>query len=124
MTQRPAETPLSTPTQPVPFDRIAAEHVVPSVRALIEASNRALDAIGAATDVPTYDNTLLALERATEKLEYAMGVIEHLESVATTPEFRAAYNTILPEVSALWSGVPLRPALWQRLLAFSETAEA
>lgn len=124
MTQRPAETPLSTPTQPVPFDRIAAEHVVPSVRSLIEASNAALDAIGDEQSPPTYDNTLLALERATEKLEYAMGVIEHLESVATTPEFRAAYNTILPEVSALWSGVPLRAALWQRLLAFSQTPEA
>ena len=124
MTQRLAENPLSTPTQPVPFDRIAAEHVVPSVRALIEESNAALDAIGDDSAAPTYDNTLLALERATEKLEYAMGVIEHLESVATTAEFRAAYNSILPEVSALWSGVPLRPALWQRLCAFSKTAEA
>jgi len=124
MTQRLAENPLSTPTQPVPFDRIAAEHVVPGVRALVEASNADLDAIGNDQSTATYDNTLLALERATEKLEYAMGLVEHLESVATTPEFRAAYNTILPEVSAFWSGVPLRPALWQRLLAFSKTAEA
>src|SRR5688500_10817704 len=123
MTERPAENPLSSPTQPLPFDRIAAEHVVPSVRGLIEESNAALDAIGNDASVPTYANTLLALERATEKLEYAMGVIEHLESVATTPDFRAAYNTILPEVSALWSGVPLRPALWQRLLTFSTTDE-
>lgn len=124
MMQRPAENPLLVPTQPVPFQRIAAEHVVPGVRALVEQTNAALDAIGNDQSTPTYANTMFALEQATEKLEYAMGVVEHLESVATTPDFRAAYNTILPEVSALWSGVPLRPLLWQRLLAFSRTDEA
>src|SRR5690606_20012244 len=66
----------------------------------------------------------VALERATEQLEFAMGVVEHLEMVATTPEFRTAYNTVLPKVSAFWSGLPLRSDLWQRLLALSETPEA
>ena len=32
----------------------------------------------------------------TERLEYAMNVVRHLESVATTPELRAAFNAVQP----------------------------
>src|SRR5690606_5062470 len=61
---------------------------------------------------------------ATEPLELAVGVIEHLESVATTPELREAYNAILPDVTAFWSSIPLRTNVWQALLAFSRSEEA
>lgn len=124
MNQLHAENPLLSPAQPIPFHRIAARHVVPGIRELIAEADAALNAIAEHEGEPSYENTLLALEAATEKLEYAMGVVEHLESVATTPEFRRAYNTILPEVSAFWSGLPLRPGLWRRLIALSQTDAA
>ena len=83
MTQRPSDDCLLFPITEVPFDRISAEHVVPSIRYLIDTANRALDAIAEAPGEPTFDGTLMAMERATEQLEYAMGVVEHLESVAS-----------------------------------------
>ena len=43
-----------------------------------------------------------------------MGVVRHLESVATYPELRAAYNAVQPEVSAFYSGIPLNAGLWRR----------
>ena len=124
MNEHRADNPLVALVQPIPFDRISARHVVPGVHQLIAEADRALNAIGQATDPPSYKGTLLAIERATEKLEYAMGVVEHLESVATTPEFRAAYNTVLPKVSAFWSGLPLRAGLWQRLVSLAQSEEA
>ena len=48
----------------------------------------------------TFDATLMELDSMTESLDYAMGVVRHLESVATYPELRAAYNAAQPEVSA------------------------
>src|SRR5688572_24209167 len=101
------ENPLLALGDPLPFDKIRAEHVVPAVRQLLEDANQSLQAIEADAAPASYDNVLGALERATERLELGMAVVEHLEGVATTPELREAYNTVLPEVSAFWSGIPL-----------------
>ena len=72
----------------------------------------------------TYAGTLGALEEATEALERAMTVIDHLESVATTDALRAAYNATRPKVSAFWSELAMNDGLYQAVRAFSETDEA
>ncbi|MBX3274824.1 MAG: M3 family metallopeptidase [Sandaracinaceae bacterium] len=108
----------------IPFDRIEAAHVEPAVDALLEGARAAIAAIGASTAPPTYANTLAALEDALDPLDRAMSVVGHLESVATTDALRDAYNEVQPKVSALYSAIPLDPALYRRLVAFSETAEA
>jgi oligopeptidase A len=118
------ENPLLDLVSPPPFDRVRAEHVEPAIRLLLAQTSAALDALEAPSSPPSYAGTLGALERATEALETAMAVVEHLESTATTPALRAAYNAVLPDVSALWAGIPLRAGLFARLVAFSETPEA
>jgi oligopeptidase A len=116
------ENPLLSASLEVPFDRISAEHVEPAVKELLARSEAALDAIEKAPR--TYSATLGALEGATEQLELAMGIVEHLESVATTPALRDAYNAVLPNVSAFWSSISLREGLYRALVELSETAEA
>lgn len=116
--------PLLTLGPRIPFDRISAEHVVPAIERLVANSRQALDAIAEAAEGPVYENTLGALERATEDLETAMNVVEHLESVATTPALREAYNAVLPKVSDFWSSIPLHAGLYARLRAFSESEGA
>ena len=113
------ENPLLTPTLDVPFDRIQAAHVQPAIQELLKRSEAALDAIERAPR--SYATTLGALETSTEQLELAMGIVEHLEGVATTPELRDAYNAVLPNVSAFWSSIALRDGLYRALkeLGFS-----
>ena len=53
-----------------------------------------------------------------------MGVVRHLESVATYPELRAAFNAAQPEVSAFYSGIPLHAGLWNNIKAYAATPEA
>jgi oligopeptidase A len=118
------ENPLLSLGSPPAFDRIKSEHVEPAIRELITRTLAALDAIEGDTSTPTYAATLGALESATEALETSMGIVEHLEATATTPELRTAYNAVLPDVSAIWAGIPLREKLYERLAAFSQTAEA
>ena len=60
----------------------------------------------------------------TERLEYAMNVVRHLESVATTPELRAAFNAVQPKVSAFYSSLPLNEGLWKAVQRYASTAEA
>src|SRR5690606_22063734 len=71
----------------------------------------------------TYENTFFALEKATEKLEVAMGLVEHLESVQSSDELRAAYNRVLPHVSQFYSSIALHEGLYQALRAFGDAQQ-
>ena len=108
----------------IPFDQIAADHVVPGIRELIGRAQTALDAVIDTPEPRTYANTLLALDQATEPLDVGLSVVRHLETVATTPELREAFNTIQPEASAFYSTIPLNAGLWRALREFAATPEA
>ena len=105
----------------VPFDEIRAEHVGPAIEQLLIEARAKIDEIIALESERDYDNTLGALERATERLEWASGVVSHLESVATYPALREAHQEIQPKLSAFWSSVLLDEGLWDALRTFGES---
>jgi len=102
----------------VPFDQIQAAQVEPAIDALLADAARRLDETIASPE------PLHALDTMTERLEYAMNVVRHLESVATTPELRAAFNAVQPKVSAFYSSLPLNEGLWNAIQRYASTAEA
>jgi oligopeptidase A len=108
----------------IPFDRIRAEHVEPAIAELLARAKRQLDALTSAPGPRTWENTMAALDHLADPLEYAFGVVRHLESVVTTPELRAAFNKVQPEVSAFFSSLPLNDALWQAVKSYAQTEEA
>jgi oligopeptidase A len=107
----------------IPFDAIEPAHVEPAVDALLSSAREAIAAIAAAPDPRSYDDTLGALERATEPLEWTMAIVGHLESVATSDALRAAYDAVQPRVAELYTSIPLDPALWAALRAAARTHE-
>ena len=108
----------------LPFDRIEADQVEPAIRQLLEEGKGEIDAIATDSAMPTYASLLGGLEAALEPLSRALGMVGHLESVATTPALREVYSRLKPEVSAFFASIPLHAGLWKRLLAFSTTREA
>ena len=108
----------------IPFDRIRAEHVQPAAQELLRKARSGLDALAADPNPRSFDNTLGSLDGATESLDIAMGVVKHLESVATYPELRAAYNAVEPEVSAFYSSIPLNERLWKALQEYAASPNA
>ncbi|MDA8453468.1 M3 family metallopeptidase [Acidovorax sp. GBBC 3334] len=85
------------------FDQIAPAHVAPAVDTLLQRANAALDTV-TASDFPTrWDAIAQVLDVATEELGRAWGAVSHLNSVADTPELRAAYNEALPRVTEFWT---------------------
>lgn len=125
MSSSNVDNPLLSLSDPLPFDRIGGAHVEPAVRALLADARARLDALAVTAEAPrTYENTLAALEELTAPLELALAVVSHLESVANTPELRAAYNAVQPEVSSFFSGVTLSTGVWSALKAFASTEEA
>jgi len=119
-----SDNPLLSVTFHIPFDQVRAEHVEPGIRELLKQAQAHIDAIVADESPRTFDNTMLALEDSTENLAYAQKVVQHLESVATTPELRAAWNAVEPEASAFYSRIPLNSGLWQKLQSYDTTDEA
>ena len=118
------QNPLLDLTFPVPFDAIREEHIEPAVRTRLSQAHAAVAAIAENSGPFSYESTLGALERASEPLEVVMSLVEHLESVSTTPALREAYNAVLPEVSAFGSSIPLNAGLWRALNGFANTPEA
>ncbi|MGA2041244.1 MAG: M3 family metallopeptidase [Bryobacteraceae bacterium] len=116
--------PLLSPEFRVPFDRIRAEHVAPATEELLSQARQRLEEIAAANGPRSFVNTMRALDDLAVPLEYAIGVVRHLEAVATYPELRAAYSAAQPQVSAFYSGIPLHAGLWRAVKDFASTEEA
>ena len=85
------------------FDRITPEGVAPAMDVLIERASQALETVTAADFPARWDEIAKVLDVATEELGRAWGAVSHLNSVADTPELRAAYNAALPRVTEFWT---------------------
>ncbi|WP_431096783.1 M3 family metallopeptidase [Polaromonas aquatica] len=85
------------------FDRIQPEHVGPAIDELMAKADSALETVTAADFPATWTGIARVLDVATENLGRAWGAVSHLNSVADTPELRAAYNAALPRVTEFWT---------------------
>ncbi len=85
------------------FDRIQPEHVQPAINQLMEQASQALETVTAADFPARWESIAGVLDVATEKFSSAWGAVSHLNSVADTPEMRAAYNEMLPKVTEFWT---------------------
>jgi oligopeptidase A len=97
---------------------------VPAIEELINSALADLQAIKQLTGPRTFENTLCALDNLGLDLDFSIGIVAHLESVATTPAWRQAYNTVLPKVTDFRSRVMLDQGLWIALKEFAATPEA
>jgi oligopeptidase A len=119
-----SDNPLLHVSWRVPFDRIEAAHVEPGLNELVQRARGRIESLVQDITPPAWENTMLSLEAATEDLDYAVGVVRHLEAVATTPELRAAWNAAEPVTTAFYSRIPLDEGLWKRLQQYAKTPEA
>lgn len=109
---------------PLPFDEVKPEHVKPAIEALIAQARARLDDLAAHPGERTYENTMAALDMATEPLDVAVSVVRHMEGVVMTAELRAAWNEVQPDVSAFYSSIPLHEGLWKALQSYAATDDA
>jgi oligopeptidase A len=123
MTQTATDNPLLTEHLPIEFDAIKAEHVEPAVDLLLKQMNLRLADLGRPEVPRTYRDVLLALDKMTEPLDVTMAIVRHLESVATTPEFRAAHNVVQGPVSVFYTSIPLNAGLWAAVKAVDRSSE-
>jgi len=96
------------------FAAITPTHVAPAVDTLI-AENRALIAdLTHSADAPDWDNFVVRIEDANERLSRAWGIVSHLHGVIDSPELREAYNASLPKVTEYWAALAQDEGLFLR----------
>jgi oligopeptidase A len=79
------------------FDQIRPEHVAPAMDDLLASAESALATVTAPDFPAKWTSIATVLDVATERLGRAWGAVAHLNSVADTPELRAAFNAVLPK---------------------------
>ena len=101
------------------FDAVTPAHVAPAVRQLIE-ENQALIARLTGPQTPaTWTDFVQPMTDAGERLARAWGVVGHLHSVMDLPEWRQAYNDMLPEVTRYYAEVGQNLALFAKFKALA-----
>ncbi|WP_027016337.1 M3 family metallopeptidase [Comamonas composti] len=99
------------------FDRITPADVGPAVDTLLARASQALETVTAADFPAEWKAISAVLDVATEKLGTAWSAVNHLNSVADTPELRAAYNEALPKVTEFWTSLGADERLYAKYKA-------
>ena len=105
------------------YSEVKPEHITPAIEFLLKRAQSAVDLATDPSTPATWNQLAEPLEDATEALGRSWGVISHLNSVADTPELRAAYGAMLPEVTAFFSSLGQNLALYQKFKALSKSPE-
>ena len=116
--------PLITFGRGIPaYAEVKPEHIDSAISYLLKAAEAAVDKATDANTPCTWDALAEPLEDATESLGRSWSVISHLNSVADTPELRAAYGEMLPQVTAFFSSLSQNLALYEKFKVIQSSSE-
>jgi oligopeptidase A len=99
------------------FDAITPAAVGPAIDSLLQSASEALEVVTAPDFPNDWTRISLTLDVPTERLSRAWGAVSHLNSVADTPELRAAYNEALPKVTEFWTRLGADERLYDKYKA-------
>jgi oligopeptidase A len=119
-----AANPILSPAFRVPFDRIEARHVEPAAAHLLAEGEARIEAIASDPRPASWATVMEPLDALAFEVSERLGPVGHLVAVAETKELRAAYNEILPRMTAFWSRLQLHQGVWARVKALAESEEA
>jgi oligopeptidase A len=104
------------------FDQVRPEHVPGAIDALLLEAENALTRVTAESFPAEWIAMSRTLDVATEKLGMAWGAVNHLNSVADSPELRTAYNAALPRVTEFWTRLGADERLYAKYKAMDVNA--
>ncbi|MCG8476092.1 MAG: M3 family metallopeptidase [Cytophagales bacterium] len=106
---------FTNPYGAAPYDKIEAKHFIPAIKEGIKQAQADLDAIVTNEEKPSFENTVVALERSGKLLSRTENLLSHLNSSETTPEIQEASRQAAPLTSAYRNDLLLNKALFARI---------
>ena len=114
-TQNPFLTAYHTPHETVPFHLIRLEHYEPAILKGMEEQNREIETIVNNPEEPTFQNTIVALERSGDLLNRVSTVFGNLLSAETNDEMDALAEKVMPMLTEHSNNITLNEALFTRI---------
>lgn len=115
--QNPFFSAYNTPCDTPPFDKIKNEHYEPAIDKGIEEHQKEIDRIVENSDTPSFENTILALEKSGNLLERATSVFFNLLSSESDDEMLEIAQRLQPKLSAHSNEIMLNEPLFRKVKA-------
>jgi len=112
------------PNQMPPFDRITDDHFVPAMERGMKQQLEEIDAIAGNPEPPTFENTIVAMERSGRLLGRATSVFFALVGADTNDRRQEIQRDMTPKLSAHSDAITLNPELFARIEALYQGREA
>ena len=104
------------------FDQIKTEDIKSALQTAIAEAREQIAAIKAQTHTD-WANTVEKLTDITERVGRIWSVVSHLNSVVDTPELRAVYNELMPEITIFFTEIGQDIELYNRFKIIKNSAE-
>jgi peptidyl-dipeptidase Dcp len=115
--QNPFYEPSSLPFEAPPFDKIKDQDYRPAIEAGMAKQLSEVQAIAADPAPPTFENTLVPLEKSGRLLDRASQAFNGVTNANTDPALQAAKSALAPQLAAHYDAIHLNPQLFARISA-------
>lgn len=114
---------FNTEHNTAPFSAVTPENILEAVKEGIAQAENEIERIATNTEPPTFENTIVAIERNGDVLNRVLGVAYPLMSAMNTDEMMELAVTISPLMSDFSTKVTLNHDLWQRVKSVYDSRE-
>jgi peptidyl-dipeptidase Dcp len=113
----PFYAPSALPFQAPPFDRIKDEDFQPAIEAGMAQQQAEIQAIANSPDAPTFDNTMVAMEKTGQLLDRVTAVFEGVTGANTNPTLQKVKTLEATKLAAHADFIYLNTKLFARIAA-------
>lgn len=114
------ETPYHTP----PFQKIEGEHFLPAIKELVFKTKETINKIASNSEQPTYENTVEALEYASQPLDNVSAILFNLNHAHTSEKIQSTMMEVAPMLASLANDISLNKELFARISEVYKNREA
>jgi peptidyl-dipeptidase Dcp len=123
MTDNPLFSESSLPYRSPPFDKIKEEHFPPAFEKGMADQLKEVEAIAANKEKPTFENTIVALERSGDLLGRVDRIFSNLAGANTNPVLQKTEKEMSPKLAAHQDAIHLNGALFARVQSLYDNRE-
>lgn len=113
----------NTPYQTPPFAEIKNEHYRPAVKKGMDEARNNIDAIINSKEKPTFENTIVALEKASLLLDKVTSILFNMNESNTNEDLQKIVLEVSPELTSFSNNMYMNEKLFERVKAVYEGEE-
>ena len=116
-------SPFNTPYNTAPFSKIKDEHFLNAFKIAIEKAKAEIDAIVNNTELPSFSNTIEALDFSGHELDRISSIFFNLNSAETNDTIQKIAQDVSPLLSEFSNDIRLNEDLFKRVKAVYDTKD-